>query len=142
MICEKCGFDYQGPKCPVCAADEAEKQVVSNQTAAPTKKKANLGLIGMLVSIGSFVVKFIPLPISIPELWVAITGLVLSIIGKTKDPKNGYATAGIIIACAKIVIDIVSTVFWTIVGILFTIIVMTAEAGFSMFFQELFNAMM
>ena len=132
MICETCGFDYEGPKCPVCAAVEAKNQVVSNQTAAPTKKKANLGLIGMLVSIGSFVAKFIPLPISIPEYWVAITGLVLSIISKTKDPKNGYATAGIIVACAKIVYDIVSTVLWIAVGILFTIIAITAEVGFAM----------
>ena len=142
MICEKCGFEYTSERCPVCAMVAQEKAKIQQaQTTTEVKKKSNLGLIGMLVSIASFVLKFI-IPFPIPDMFIAIAGLVLSIMGKKKNKQDGYATAGLVISIIKLVLEIIKKVFFIGISILLTILSMTMEIGFQMFFEELFSSIL
>ena len=142
MICEKCGFEYTSERCPVCAMDAQEKAKIQQaQTTTEVKKKSNLGLIGMLVAIASFVLKFI-IPLPIPDMFIAIAGLVLSIMGKKKNKQDGYATAGLVISIIKLVLEIIKKVFFIGISILLTILSMTMEIGFQMFFEELFSSIL
>ena len=45
MICEKCGFEYEGENCPVCAAADTV------EVAEAPAKKGPLGIIGMVLGI-------------------------------------------------------------------------------------------
>ncbi len=92
MFCEKCGFDYEGEKCPVC---EAEASTVAVEQA----EKSPCGLIGMIMGIASFFMIGWPL---------AAAGLVLSIIGKKKCATDGMATAGVITSIISLVINVLS----------------------------------
>jgi len=142
MICEKCGFEYTSERCPVCAMVAQEKaEIQQAQTTTEVKKKSNLGLIGMLVAIASFVLKFI-IPFPIPDMFIAIAGLVLSIMGKKKNKQDGYATAGLVISIIKLVLEIIKKVFFIGISILLTILSMTMEIGFPMFFEELFSSIL
>ena len=113
MICGKCGFEYTSEKCPVCEADI--------QPAHIEKKKSKLGLIGLIVSIASFVINFF-VPVGIPELYIAIAGLICSIVGKKKNSDDACATWGIVISIIKIVLEIIMKIVGTIVGILVSIL--------------------
>ena len=92
MFCEKCGFDYEGEKCPVC---EAEASTVAVEQA----EKSPCGLIGMIMGIASFFMVGWPL---------AAAGLVLSIIGKKKCATDGMATAGVITSIISLAINVLT----------------------------------
>lgn len=97
MTCEKCGFEYTGATCPVCAAEEANKAAA----AATENKKSPLGLIGMIMAIASFFYVGTPL---------TIAGLILSVIGKKKNKKDGFATAGLITSIICLVYNVMNSV--------------------------------
>ena len=149
MFCEKCGFEYSVATCPVCEIEEreraeriiAQRSAQSEQATQPSKKKSSLGLYGMLTAIASFVLNFI-IPIGVPDLLIAIAGLIMSIIGKKKNGKDGCATAGILISVARIVIDVISTVFVTVCGILLTVFYFAVETGLSLFIDKLFESLL
>ena len=50
MFCEKCGFEYEGEKCPVC---EAEVAAVENVEVEAVAKKSSLPTIALIVGIAS-----------------------------------------------------------------------------------------
>ena len=95
MTCEKCGFEYTGDTCPVCAAEEANKAV------AAENKRSRLGPIGMIMAIASFFYVGTPL---------TIAGLILSVIGKKKNKKDGFATAGLITSIICLVYNVMNSV--------------------------------
>ena len=113
MFCEKCGFDYEGEKCPVC---EAEASTVAVEQA----EKSPCGLIGMIMGIASFFMIGWPL---------AAAGLVLSIIGKKKCATDGMATAGLITSIISLVINVLSAV----AAIAFLVIYFVFIIGFGAF---------
>lgn len=108
MICEKCGFDYAGEKCPVCAAENIS-------VVTKTEEKSPCGLIGMIMGIASFVIVGMPL---------AIAGLILSIIGKKKCSTDGYATAGLITSIISIVLSVLAVVGLVIFYIIYIVFIM------------------
>ncbi len=95
----------------------------------------------MLTAIASFVLNLI-IPIGVPDLLIAIAGLIMSIMGKKKNGKDGCATAGILISVARIVIDVISTAFVTICGILLTVLYFAVETGLSLFIDKLFESLL
>ena len=113
MFCEKCGFDYEGEKCPVC---EAEASAVAVEQA----EKSPCGLIGMIMGIASFFMIGWPL---------AAAGLVLSIIGKKKCATDGMATAGLITSIISLVINVLSA----LAAIVFLVIYFVFIVGLSAF---------
>ena len=138
MICEKCGFEYTSDRCPVCAMDAQEKaEIQQAQTTTEVKKKSNLGLIGMLVAIASFVLKFI-IPFPIPDMFIAIAGLVLSIMGKKKNKQDGYATAGLAVSIIKISLEIIATITGLIVSALIIVLyIVSIGGGFAIAFSDM-----
>ena len=61
---------------------------------------------------------------------------------KKKNGKDGCATAGILISVARIVIDVISTVFVTVCGILLTVFYFAVETGLSLFIDKLFESLL
>ena len=90
MICEKCGFEYEGENCPVC-------EVAGSKVVVDEPKKSPCGLIGMILGIVSF---FQGIPF-------AIAGLILSNIGLKKCPVDGRAKAGKTLSIISLIINIV-----------------------------------
>ena len=120
MVCEKCGFEYEGASCPACSY---KQQTVAHKH----EEKSKLGLIGMILAVASFVLKFFGIPA--PELPLAITGLILSIIGKKKNRSDGCATAGIIVSVVKIGLEIMSTITGLIMGALLVVFYIVIYGG-------------
>ena len=117
MICEKCGFDYTGEKCPVC---EANYEVTVEKAS-----KSPLGLIGMIMGLASFL--YIGWPL-------AAAGLILSIFGKKKCPTDGLATAGLISSIISLAWNILSMVSAAVMTFVLVII-------YVIFYALLFGAM-
>lgn len=98
MICEKCGFEYEGEKCPVCEVNDVN--VVIEEP-----KRSPMGLISMIMGIASFFMGGVPL---------SIASIILGSLAKKKCSTDGYAKAGIIcsiiniILCALIIVGIIA----------------------------------
>ena len=129
MICEKCGFDYMGEKCPVCAIEaeemkEKSKKAVITADNDPTEEKTGLGLAGMIVSIiGVFLPTLTLSPIMILSTFLGplvpivcysvgtlpnVIGLILSIAGKKKD-RTGYASiTGAILSAVGVALRVIA----------------------------------
>ena len=129
MICEKCGFEYTSERCPVCAvnAQGAEKAA---------EKKSKIGLIGMILAIASFALKFFV--VGVPELPLAIAGLICSVIGKQKNAQDGYATAGLAVSIIKIALEIMATITGLIVSALIIVLyIVFIGGGFAIAFSDM-----
>ena len=117
MLCEKCGFEYEGEKCPVCEVN-AETEVTEN-TPLPPKKSIVLPIIALCVGIASVVLSCIGaliigsllgligailfiLPAAIP----GAAAIVLGAIGIRKNTAMGVAA--VILGAASIIIFIVA----------------------------------
>ena len=118
MICEKCGFDYEGEKCPVC---EAEVPVVETVETfeIPEKKSKLFGILGLVAGVASIVLAFIGGSIIGPLLGLlggillilpaAIPGaaaIVLGVLG-LKNSK-GLGIAAIILGALSIIVFLVT----------------------------------
>ena len=118
MICEKCGFEYTGDTCPVCAAEEASKSV------AVKKSWTGLGLAGMICGIVALLALVGGLPAAAGQLIAmfaapylivtaltgqiiglvpAIVGAILSSIGKKKLESDKFAKIGRILSTLAII---------------------------------------
>ena len=115
MICEKCGYQYEGDTCSVCEAVSARKLKLKN-------KKTPFGIIGMIISILSCGIKIIvPFAPSIP---ISIISIVFSIIGISKNKRDGFGIAGICISSTNIVLRIIAKAANIILDIFVTALVL------------------
>jgi hypothetical protein len=89
MICEKCGFEYEGENCPVC-------EVAGSKVVVDEPKKSAFGIVGMILGILSF---FNGIP-------YAIASLILSNIGLKRCPTDGCAKAGKTMSIISLIINI------------------------------------
>lgn len=115
MFCEKCGFEYTGEYCPVCADNKPGEVKAKNSPST-------LGLIGMILGIASFMVGS-PFDIG---------GLVCSIIAIKQDKKDPYATAGLISSAIHLgmnVFSAISSIVMLILGIMCYILFMMFVIG-------------
>ena len=120
MICEKCGFEYEGEKCPVCEVEAS--QIVTEQP-----KKSACGIVGMILGI-----------LSLVNLnWMfAIPGLILSkkalnVCPGDKRAKAGRTTSllGLILSIALYVGTIAFIVIYYVIYIFFIGILLAATSG-------------
>ena len=109
-ICPKCGYEYEEDDCPVCVA-------VAKRRLNAAKKKSPLGLIGMIMAISGIVLDF-TMSLSLATLPIGIASLIFSIIGKKKNKKDGFATAGIWVSVFKILLNVAVTVIRIITVVL------------------------
>lgn len=98
MICEKCGFKYEGEKCPVCYS---QKYYTAKQRLATKDNEAKTyhGLVGMILGIVSFFAF---------GLYISIPGLILSIIGLKKNKNDGFAVAGLVTSIISTVMGLIA----------------------------------
>ena len=129
-ICKRCGYEYEGPYCPVCVA-KAKKEKARKANA---NKKSSLGLAGMIVALSGIAADLL-LPVGIATLPLGIASLVLSIIGKKKNKKDKFATAGIWLSVVKILLNVIMLAIdlilslLTILFFIFIVIIAAAASG-------------
>lgn len=83
-----------------------------DQTNAPSTKGKGLGVAGMVVSLVALVIAIIP-GIGAGALWIAVVGLVLSVVAffmarGAGNPKKGMMIAGIIMG----VVALALAIYW------------------------------
>ena len=123
MFCEKCGFEYEGEKCPVC---EAEVAAVENVQVEAVAKKSVLPIIALIVGIASIVLALIggllvgflggilfTILLILPAVIPGAAAVVLGILSMKANKKLGIVA--IILGAASIVAYIIAGV----VGIIF-----------------------
>ena len=129
MFCEKCGFEYEGEKCPVC---EAEVAAVENVEVEAVAKKSKLfGILGLVAGIASIVLALIggllvgflggiifTILLVLPAVIPGAAAIVLGAIG-LKNSK-GMGIAAIILGAASIVAYIIAGVAGSILAGIFT----------------------
>ena len=118
MICEKCGFDYEGEKCPVCEAEVPVVETVET-VEAPKKKSKLFGILGLVIGVASIVLAFIGgsiigpllgllggilliLPAAIP----GVAAIVLGAIGLKNS--TGMGIVAIILGALSIIVFLVT----------------------------------
>ena len=147
MICEKCGFEYEGENCPVCAAADTVEV-----TEAPAKK-GPLGIIGMvlgIVGLAMFVfgaggnitataalsyLAFFLIPGYIIGAIPSIAGMVISCIALKAAPADKFAKLGktfsligIIIKVACIVLCIAYAILMACLSLIGNILLIITNA--------------
>ena len=90
MTCEKCGFEYTGDTCPVCAAEEANKAAV-----AAEQKSNPLGLVGMILGI---------VGLATCDIALAIASLILASLSNKRCPGDPKAKVGKILSIITIIL--------------------------------------
>ena len=128
MFCEKCGFEYEGEKCPVC---EAEALAVENVEVEAVAKKSVLPIIALIVGIASIVLALIggllvgflggilfTILLILPALVPGAAAIVLGAIG-LKNSK-GMGITAIILGAASIVAYIIAGVAGSILAGIFS----------------------
>ena len=99
MFCEKCGFEYEGEKCPVC---EAEVAAVENVEVEAVAKKSVLPIIALIAGIASIVLALIggflvgvlggilfTILLILPAVVPGAAAVVLGILGMKSNKKLG-----------------------------------------------------
>lgn len=79
-----------------------------NPYAQPPKRRNNLALASMIVSIFALLSCCIPF-IQFP---LAVTAIVLVILSKKGQPFHGFAIAGLVMAIISILVSIVAVLYW------------------------------
>ena len=146
MICEKCGFEYNGEKCPVCEAN-----VTDEKLAIAENKKSPLGIVGMIlgiVGLAMFVLGFVGnaiavlalsylaflvVPGQIIGLVPSIVGMVLSSVAKKKCPDDKIAKAGKILSLIGIIaktVSIVVCIVWCVLVFVLAVVFGIAASFF------------
>ena len=119
MICEKCGFDYESEKCPVCNAEATTVITPKNE------EKSHHGLIGMIFGIVSFF---------FGGLFLSIPGLILSGIGLKKNKNDGFSVAGLVTS----ILSTVSHTVALVIGVIISVILPLAYAIFILMYIFLY----
>ena len=96
--CTVCGYEYDGDNCPACV-------FVAKRRLSEKKKRSKLGLAGMIVALAGIAADLL-LPIGMATLPIGIASFILSVIGKAKCKKDGFATAGILLSILKILLNV------------------------------------
>ncbi len=129
MFCEKCGFEYEGEKCPVC---EAEVVAVENVEVEAVAKKSKLfGILGLVAGIasvafaliGGLLIGFLggilfTILLILPAIIPGAAAIVLGAIG-LKNSK-GMGITAIILGAASILAYIIAGVAGSILAGIFT----------------------
>ena len=128
MFCEKCGFEYEGEKCPVC---EAEVAAVENVQVEAVAKKSVLPIIALIAGIASIVLALIggflvgvlggiifTILLILPAVIPGAAAVVLGILGMKANTKLGIVA--IILGAASIVAYIIAGVAGSILAGIFT----------------------
>ncbi len=118
MICEKCGFEYEGENCPVC-------EVAASKVVVDEPKKSACGIVGMILGI-----------LSLVNLnWMfAIPGLILSKKALNVCPGDKRAKAGRTTSLLGLILGIalyVGTIAFLVVYYIFYILLMIGIVGAS-----------
>jgi len=128
MTCEKCGFEYTGDSCPVCAVQATNEAIVISE-----KKTSGLGIAGMILGIVSlamfvlsglqkvvlmFYMPFITIPGYVIGIIPSIVGLVLCSKAKKANSGDKLAKVGKIFCIISMILKIVGLV----IAIVFTAI--------------------
>ena len=124
MFCEKCGFEYEGEKCPVC---EAEVAAVENVEVEAVAKKSVLPIIALIAGIASIVLALIggflvgvlggilfTILLILPAVVPGAAAVVLGILGMKSNKKLGIVA--IILGAASIAAYIVAGVVGYIIS--------------------------
>ena len=127
MTCEKCGFEYTGDSCPVCAVQATNEAIVISE-----KKTSGLGTAGMILGIVSLamlifgigntifwwlLIPLLAIPGPIFGAIPSVVGLVLSIAAKKKNPDDKRAKVGKTLSLISLIIKVVLVVVCVVVAV-------------------------
>ena len=118
MTCEKCGFEYTGATCPVCAAEEANKAAV-----AAEQKSNPFALISMILGI---------VGLASGNIAFAIASLILASLSNKRCPGDTKAKVGKILSIITIILYAVAIALVVAFYVLYFILILVG--GFGMAF--------
>lgn len=140
MFCEKCGFEYEGEKCPVCEAEVAAVEDVEVEAVA---KKSSLPKIALIVGIASAVLALIGgllvgsifgilgiIILILPAILPGAAAVVLGILSMKADKKLGIVA--IVLGAVSIAVYLVAGVVGYFIGLALGLVlagILSALAG-------------